>query len=68
MPKHPSSPHAQLVRAFATRMGHDAVWLMIAALFCVVEGAVKVTEIGPILRRRRRVPLAVPVSGARLAP
>lgn len=68
MPKQLPSPHAQLVRAFATRMGHDAVWLMIAALFCVVEGAVKVTELGPVLRRRRRVPLAVPVSSARLTP
>lgn len=66
MPNSISSPHARLVRAFATRMGHDAVWLMIAGLFCVVEGAVKVTELGPRFRRRRRARIGVPVSTARL--
>jgi hypothetical protein len=32
----------------ANRVGHDAVWLAIAGLFCIVEGAVKLTEISPL--------------------
>lgn len=49
-----SSTHP--VRSFATRVGHDAVWLAIAGLFCVVEGAVKLTELRPgrMLTRGRR--------------
>jgi hypothetical protein len=48
-------PPVRSVRALATRVGHDAVWLAIAGLFCVVEGAVKLTEIAPTkyLRFRR---------------
>lgn len=39
-------------RAFATRLGHDAVWVAIAGLFCVVEVAVKITEVIPGRRGR----------------
>jgi hypothetical protein len=43
------------MRRLATRVGHDAVWLAIAGLFCVVEGAVKLTELSPprFMRVRR---------------
>ena len=39
----PSHP----LKAFASRVGHDAVWIAIAGLFCVVEGAAKLTEFTP---------------------
>jgi len=35
------------VRSLAVRVGHDAVWVAIAGLFCIVEGAVKLTEFAP---------------------
>lgn len=36
---------AARIRRFGTRIGHDAVWLGIAGLFFVVEGAVMATEV-----------------------
>lgn len=35
------------MKRLAVRVGHDAVWIAIAGLFCVVEGAVKLSEFTP---------------------
>ncbi len=52
-------------RALASRLGHDALWVAIAGLFCVVEAAVKITEVIPGLRRRA-VRSADPQSASRV--
>jgi hypothetical protein len=58
------------VKRVIVRVGHDAVWLAIAGLFCIVEGAVKVTEYTPlkaIRSYRARHPSAVEVPTSSLA-
>lgn len=52
------------MKSLASRVGHDAVWVAIAGLFCIVEGAVKVTEYSPAkalraYRARRAVDISV---------
>lgn len=46
------SLHHRPLHTLASRVGHDAVWLAIAGLFCVVEAAVKVSEVVPLIRSR----------------
>lgn len=43
----PGSARFRMLRLSASRLGQDAVWLAIAGLFCVVEGAVKLSELRP---------------------
>jgi hypothetical protein len=46
------------LRGFASRIGHDFVWLTIALLFCLVEAAVLITSVRPSrLLRRSAAPL-----------
>ncbi len=46
MSTHPSgSRPSRSLRQSASRLGQDAVWLAIAGLFCLVEGAVKLSEL-----------------------
>jgi hypothetical protein len=51
----------RITRSIGQRVGHDLVWLGIASLFCVVEGAVRLGELASLSRRwcaRRPAPPA----------
>ncbi len=53
--RHPPVPtFLRGLHLFATRIGHDAVWLLIAGLFCIVEGIIFVTDLAPHLFRHNR--------------